>query len=93
MSKPLKKELVWIEWQDAVGESARAHVESLKEVKLAMNTNLGWILHEDENRIVLVHGFSDTGEMDYFAIPKGDIKSITGATQSRKKANAQKHES
>lgn len=71
--KPNRKELVYITWRDAVSESSRAHIDDIKSAKLAVNVNLGWILDEDEERIVLAHGFSTTGEIDHFTIPVGDI--------------------
>ena len=71
--KPRKaSELKWIVWRDAVGGD-RIHRDDVARAHLATNTNLGWVEHENEDRIVLCHGFSDTGELDYMQIPVGDI--------------------
>lgn len=61
---------LWIvKWKDAVNYSHRAQITDINNIDLAVNTNVGWIMDENESRIILVHGFSDTGELDYFAIP------------------------
>lgn len=76
MQRPPKNKLVWVTWYDAVGDSSRATIEELSSIALAKNCNLGWIIHEDATRIVLAHGFSDTGEIDHFTIPRGNIDGI-----------------
>lgn len=71
--KPRKStQLVWITWRDAVGGD-RIHRDDISRAKLAVNTNLGWIEHENDERIVLCHGFSNTGEYEYTQIPISDI--------------------
>ena len=62
--KPSRKQLVWVKWQDAVSDSSRTHYEELSEVRLSINDNLGWIIHENDKRIVLAHGYTATGEID-----------------------------
>jgi hypothetical protein len=64
-----KNGLVWIRWRDAVGNSTRTQVEDAAHAQLAINTNLGWILHENGDRLVLAHGVSSSGEVDHFVIP------------------------
>jgi hypothetical protein len=76
MIKPNKKELVWITWRDAECSSTRTHIEEVSEVRLSTNVNLGWIIHRNERRIILAHGYATSGEIDHFAIPVGDIESI-----------------
>lgn len=88
MKRPAKRQLVWVTWQDAVGDSSRAHIDDLAGITLALNTNLGWIIHEDDSRIVLAHGFSSTGEVDHFTIPRGDIRDIEYAAFSPRKSKA-----
>lgn len=83
--RPPKSQLVWIVWQDAVAESTRSHVDELKDCKLVRNTNLGWIEHENEERIVLTHGFSTSGERDHFVIPKRDILERIPVVAARKR--------
>jgi len=74
MIRPAKNaELVWIVWADAVGESCRHHAENVAGLHLATNTNLGWVVHENERRLILAHGMSDSGELDVFAIPQNCI--------------------
>ena len=71
--KPRKNsELLWIIWQDAVGGD-RIHRDDISTSKLAINTNLGWIEHENDDRVVLCHGFGNTGEHEHTTIPTGDI--------------------
>jgi hypothetical protein len=59
---PDRKELVWIVWKDACDSSSRVHVDSIKDVQLVCNANIGWILDENEERVVLGHGLSTSGE-------------------------------
>ena len=61
--------VIWIRWRDAVGNSTRAQVEDAANAQLALNTNIGWVLHENAERLVLAHGVSSTGEVDHFVIP------------------------
>lgn len=71
---PHASKLVWIVWKDAVGGSNRSVPEALKDIRLVTNINLGWIVHENRERIVLAHGRSSgTDEIDNFVIPKKNI--------------------
>ncbi len=81
--------VVWIRWQDAVGESAR-HSDDPAKIRLAVNTNIGWITHEDAERVVLDHGCSTTGEYDIFVIPVVNIiQRIPLIAKLAKKATAE----
>lgn len=73
MKPPIATDIVIIEWHDAVNESTRTDEGELAKVKLAINRNVGWVVHENDVRIVLAHGWSTSGEVDHFTIPKGDI--------------------
>ena len=68
-----KENLVWIIWKDACGDSARLQVDSVESCSLVTNTNVGWILHENEERVILAHGISTGGEVDFFAIPSNCV--------------------
>lgn len=63
-----KKQLTWIVWRDAIGQSVRTDGDALKSVTLATNCNLGWIVDENEDRVVLANGHSTSGELDTMAI-------------------------
>ena len=67
------RELVCIKWRDAVGTWSRFDGESLASLALVTNTNVGWIAHENEHRVVLVAGLSTSGEVDALVIPTNDI--------------------
>lgn len=86
MIKPNKKQIVWVTWRDAECSSTRTHVDDISEVRLARNVNLGWIIHENERRIVLAHGYCTSGEIDHFAIPRGDIESVEPAASAKPRA-------
>ena len=45
----------------------------MADCSLVTNSNLGFIMHENDERIILVHGLSTGGEVDYFAIPTNCI--------------------
>ena len=65
--------LVWIKWRDAVGTWSRFDSESLASLSLVINTNIGWVAHENDERVVLVAGLSTSGEVDALVIAKHDI--------------------
>lgn len=73
MTEPTADDLVLIRWYDACNESTRTDESDLAKVKLAENSNIGWIVHENDTRIVLAHGWSSSGEVDHFTIAVGDI--------------------
>jgi hypothetical protein len=52
--------------------------------RLATNTNVGWILNEDESRVVMAHGVSTSGEVDVFSIPTVNIIERVPLISSRK---------
>tara|TARA_R110002020_G_scaffold12409_10_gene45545 strand:- start:708 stop:980 length:273 start_codon:yes stop_codon:yes gene_type:complete len=81
----VKRELVWIKWKDAVGTWSRFDGESLASLALVINTNVGWIAHENEDRVVLVAGISTSGEVDALVIPTHDIVERIPATRNTKK--------
>lgn len=85
------KEIVWITWKDAVSDSTRLHIDSVSDCALVTNSNLGFIMHENDERVILVHGISTSGEVDYFAIPANCIIERVYLNQPRKgNSNAQK---
>ena len=65
--------IVWIVWKDACGDSSRVHIDSVQDCSLVTNANIGFIMHETDERVILVHGLSTGGEVDYFAIPTNCI--------------------
>jgi hypothetical protein len=85
-------ELVWITWQDAVGGD-RIHRDDVKSARLATNINLGWIEHEDDDRIVLCNGVGDTGEMEHVIIPVSDIIDRSPVARRRNRRNSNGEES
>lgn len=88
MELPPKAKPEWIVWKDACGDSTRTHVDSIKLAQLVTNTNLGWVIDEDEERIVLAHGTSTSGEVDHLVIPTNCVVSRhkVGERKPRKEA-------
>lgn len=79
VSNLCSKPLCLVIWYDAVNVSSRIDSSELENVSLVKNVNVGWIYGRDGNKIVLVHGASESGELDYFVIPTCciiDIKEI-----------------
>lgn len=66
-------ELVWILWKDAQELSFRATDDDWAGVQLAENINVGFVVDEDSERVLLSHGLSTTKEHDVFAIPTNAI--------------------
>ena len=91
--EPPKVKLEWIVWKDACGDSSRAHVDSIKQAQLVTNCNVGWVIDEDADRIVLCHGNSTSGELDHFVIPTNCVvlrevigrRKQKGATDAKEK--------
>ena len=77
-------QLEWVIWKDAVGVSDRQQLENLKTVTLATCTNIGWVMHETEELVVLANGMLSTGEVDHLVIPKSCIVERTKVGKKRK---------
>lgn len=73
MNLPCKKsEVCWIIWRDAYG-GERIHRDNISQGGIVINMNVGWIAHEDESRIALAQGISQSGELDVLYIPTENI--------------------
>lgn len=70
------KPIVLITWRDAVGTSFRAYLDDLEKIKPYINTNIGWLIDKDDDRIILSHGYSESGEIDVFIIPVENVVDI-----------------
>jgi hypothetical protein len=68
-----KSDIEFIQWTDAVGESTRYTLDDAKKLTLAVNCNIGFVVDEDEHRVVLALGVSTSGELDVFCIPVVNI--------------------
>ena len=85
MDLPCKRsDLLFIRWCDAVCDSECAQIEEARKAQLAVNVNVGWILHENADRLVLAHGLSSTGEIDFYVIPVANILERLPVIGSRK---------
>lgn len=73
MQHPAKNQLEWIRWRDACAASSRAGEDELAQLRPATNVNLGWVIDENDQRVVLAHGYSSSGEIDHFVIPTACI--------------------
>ena len=85
-------EVICLIWLDAQGESTRSNYDNVKQITLAVNSNIGWIADENDERIVFAHGSSTSGELDVFTIPKVNILERIPLVKERKKAKSQKKE-
>jgi hypothetical protein len=65
--------LEWVTWKDAVSGSTRSTFDGLAGIGLMTNINLGWVVRETEELIVLAHGIGTSEEIDHFTIAKADI--------------------
>jgi len=68
-----KSEVEFIVWKDAVSQWSRGQLEEAAALALAQNVNVGWVVHENEDRIVFCNGTSSTGEMDHLVIPTPNV--------------------
>ncbi len=69
----MKAEL--ITWQDAVSEDEWEDIEKAKDLELHTIFTLGFLLHEDDCKIILAHNWDSDreGVSQHIAIPKGWI--------------------
>ncbi len=74
-----------VKWKDAVGDTTRTHYDEIDKLHLATNINVGWVIREDDELIVLAHGRSDTNEADHLTIPANCILERQGVSSGRKK--------
>ena len=68
-ARVLPKDLVWIVWKDAYGDKRTILDEDLPSITLTTNTSIGWIIHENADRLVLAYETSGTGEREFSVIP------------------------
>lgn len=74
-----------IYWQDAQGDSTRMRLEEVPHVRLAVVRSVGWIVDENEERIVFAQNVYDTGEVDSLAIPRSNILRIVKRDEKKRK--------
>jgi hypothetical protein len=68
------KEIIGISWWDASQMNDRIREEDFESfVGLSKNYNVGWVIHENDTRILLCFGTCSTGEFDIMAIPTGNV--------------------
>lgn len=70
---PPEHNIEWIEWKDAFGQRETLDLHALSTVRLVTNLSVGWVIDEDDERILLAHSVSTSGEYDFQAIPKSWI--------------------
>lgn len=80
-----KSELIWLRWIDASGESCRVHVDDVHNLHSEVNTNVGWVVAENDSVLRLAHGNSTTGELDVLKVPLINILERIPIITPRKK--------
>ena len=76
-------DLVKVKWLDAAFENAGQHAEQALAIKPIPRYNVGMLLHEDSEKVLLVFGVVDHGtpaEIVYdgvLVIPRGMVTEIT----------------
>lgn len=74
MENKMEKKIINITWLDAAQMHERIREEDFDSyVGLSKNQNIGWILNENEDRVILCFGTCSTGEFDIMAIPTNAI--------------------
>ena len=71
-----KVDLVCVFWEDAVGESTRIEADAIHNLSVALNSNVGWIVAENDKVMRLCHGASTSGELDCIEILKANVIEI-----------------
>jgi len=70
-------ELVLVEWEDAYIEGSEVWEHNPDPPKACIVKQVGWLIHQDKNRIALVAGYCDDAAQGRFVIPAGMVRSIT----------------
>ncbi|MFW9874468.1 MAG: hypothetical protein ACFFG0_15285 [Candidatus Thorarchaeota archaeon] len=69
-----KSPLIGIRWLDAMQMHDRIYKKDFKRYfGLSRNYNIGWIVDENPERVLLCHGYCSSGEFDILAIPTNAI--------------------
>ena len=68
-----KSAVEFVVWKDAVSQWTRGQLDEAAELAPATNVNVGWVIHENDDRIVFCNGTSSTGEMDRLVIPTANV--------------------
>lgn len=71
-----KVDLVCVFWEDAQGDSHRVEADAIHNLSCALNSNIGWIVAENEKLLELCHGASTSGELDCMTILKVNVLEI-----------------
>ena len=70
----MDQSMIGIWWWDALQMHDRIREEEIETlVGLSRNYNVGWILHENDTRIILCFGTCSTGEYDIMVIPTNAV--------------------
>ena len=70
----MDKTLIGITWWDASQVHDRIREEDFESYDgLSKNYNIGWVLNENDVRILLCFGTCSTGEFDIMAIPTNAV--------------------
>ena len=77
--------------EDSIKET-RQKREDARNAQLVLNTNLGWIIDENAERVVLAHGTSTSGETDHFLIPVNCIVARIPLATAKKPKPEEPHE-
>lgn len=60
-------------WRDAFGTSERIQEAEIPGITVATNVNIGYIIHENDDRLILANGHSTSGEIDHIVIPAENV--------------------
>lgn len=71
-----KSKLVCVFWEDAEGNSCRVDADAVHNLAVSLNSNVGWIVAENEKALRLCHGSSTAGELDCLTILKANVMEV-----------------
>ena len=72
-----KFDIVEVEWTDAIAYSTKTFMKDLIQEDLPITISCGFLIHEDEQKVILVSMMYEDILEQYQIIPKGMIKRIT----------------
>ena len=69
----MKPKLIIVWWVDACNGAGWEKLSRIKAEKLPVCCNAGFVVEDDEEKIILTNGFNDDEGIGFMAIPKGMV--------------------
>ena len=79
-----KYEIIKVEWTDAIAYSVKVFIEDFIKEDLPISESCGFLIHEDNEKIIIASMMYENILEQYQVIPKAMIKKITKLKEVKK---------